>query len=99
MEKWELYIGSIKIAEINQIGMDQPWFIGDFYPTDHYENYRPLFLRAARFIESEDFESEESNNTFEEIDALPLNIKRLADNKTFNQVMVSLTANEIWWRV
>lgn len=99
MEKWELYKDSIKIADIEQIGIDQPWFIGDFHPTKNYGSYQLLFLKAAQFIESDDFESDESNKTFEEIDALCLSIKRLSDNEIFNDVMISLKANEIWWRI
>jgi CTP:phosphocholine cytidylyltransferase-like protein len=99
MERWELYKDKEKIADIDQIGADQPWLIGELHPTNLFNVHRDLFTKATRFIENDDFDSEESDKVFETIDELDLKIKRLSDGMVFENTMVSITGTEIWWRI
>lgn len=99
MSIWELYKENEKLAELRQEDLDQPWFIGELLPTPAFEKYRNLFERAQRFIEAEDFESKESEDTFIEIDNLKLLLIRMSDKREFDDVMLSVTGDEAWWRI
>ena len=99
MSNWELYKGNTKLANIKEVGIDQPWFIGEFFPCPGFDKYRPIFERAEKFIKNDEFDSEESEKTFKEIDELQLSIKRIKDQKLFAEVMITLENNEIWWRI
>ena len=99
MNDWELFKGDIKLADIKQVDSDQPWFIGELSPCPEFEQFRPLFEKAQIFIKTEDFESEESESTFIEIEALQLSIKDIQNQKHYKEIMFTLENNEAWWRV
>ncbi|USD22781.1 hypothetical protein MJO52_06490 [Microbulbifer variabilis] len=99
MNIWELYNENEKLADLRQTDLDQPWFIGELIPTPAFDRYRNLFERAQRFIETEEFDSEESEDTFIEVDNLKLLLVRLSDKREFTGIMLSVTGNEAWWRI
>ncbi|WP_413662309.1 hypothetical protein ACG1BZ_13755 [Microbulbifer sp. CNSA002] len=99
MNIWELYKEDEKLADLTQTDLDQPWFIGVLVPTPAFDEYRNLFERAQRFIETEEFDSEESEDTFVEIDNLKLRLVRMSDKRVFKDVMLCVSGDEVWWRI
>ncbi len=52
MSTWTLLAGADVVGEIRDATPDQPWFIGTWRPTDHFQPYQPLFELELSLAES-----------------------------------------------
>lgn len=52
LRSWKLFSNSSLLANLENIGVDQPWFTCKFIPHPEFENHRDFFLEFAAEYES-----------------------------------------------
>ncbi len=51
--------GDTQVARLEQLGVDMPWFLCSFKPTQAFDAVRPLFAQQERAIAEDDWDAAE----------------------------------------
>jgi hypothetical protein len=57
---WNLMRGSERVARLEQVDLDMPWFICSFRPERGFAELEPLFREQERLLEAEDWDGAEA---------------------------------------
>ncbi len=97
-EQWVLIKGrSMVLGSLTLQGIDQPWLLCKFEPTESFAKFRSLFEEEVRL--SEDQSSTELWRLSQEtIDNLCLKLRSIESRKSISEFIIHINGDEAWFR-
>jgi len=95
--QWLLKRGADVLGWLTETGLDQPWIICRFEPTEQFVSVQPLFDDVFRLI-NEDDDWNRAEALQKQIDALGLTLEISGGQKIINEFVLSIGNGEAWFR-
>lgn len=97
-EGWRLMRGETLLGTLSLDGVNQPFFMTTFEPTDEFGAIRPLFDEELRLAEAEDADWESVEPAYERIRSLDLRLAPLDGGEDITDFLLHIRGDEAWFR-